>query len=299
LPVGAFAHAVADAPLYYALTDARRALQSLLTTREVRADDPPPSVVRAGRFGVSPRPDRAVTRYAAMGADAGPIWTLEELENGFLQRAPVFRSFLGGEAVFDLPNGMRGFAIASPDGTPLAELPGCLSGDACATVRARSPVTCIGCHQEGLLDVSDQVGPAAASLLPTYDTETISAFTAQYVSAEALSAVIAEDNERELSAKLSSGDVAYRSNGISSAFFNFEKALSLADAAEELGFGLDSVSLRDVLIARSADPRIAALQPLLDVGGRVERETFSAAYQLLLCATHEGTQNRPVDCPVR
>ena len=293
LPLPAFVHAVASPRLYYALTDADRALQNLVATREERADDPSPGVVRAGRFMLSPRPDRAITRYAASGAEAGPTWLLEELSNGLLQSEPVFRQFLGGEVIFALPNGMRAFAVAATDAVAIAALPGCLIGDACSTIRARSPVTCLACHQEGLLEVSDQVGPAADSLLPTYDLETISAFTAQYVPADALSALIAEDNRREMSAREGAGSTVGRPNRIPRAFFAFERALALADAAEELG--VDSAALRETLVARSTEPSIAQLQPLLEEGGRVEREAFSLAYETLLCI-HEEQTNRPVTC---
>lgn len=286
LPAPAFAHAVTTGPLYYALTRASRVLQSLVANLPERAGTLPPDIVRAGILG-SNRPDRAVTRHSRSDAGTGAIWTLEELP-GTLRQAPVFRELGGAEVMFPLPNGMWAYALSGADGTVIRELPGC-TGGSCA-IRARSPVTCMACHHQGLLGVVDQMAPLMSTISPSYDSETLAVAQAQYVSVEALAALIDEDNRREADAHVTAGTQQGFTNRIPYDVFSFEKPLSLAAATHELGF-----SLRDVLVARSGDPRIAPLQPLLAEGGEVERQVFSAAYETLLCA-HEGANNRPAAC---
>ncbi len=288
LPAPAFAHGVTTGPLYYALTGASRVSQGLVANLPERAGTLPPDIVRAGILG-SNRPDRAVTRHSQSNGGTGAIWTLEELP-GTLRQAPVFREFDGAEVMFPLPNGMWAYALSRADGTVFRELPGCIGS--CA-IRAQSPVTCMACHHQGLLGVVDQMAPLMTTISPSYDSETLAAAQAQYVSAEALAALIDEDNRREADAHASAGTQQGFTNRIPYDVFSFEKPLSLGAAKHELGFATVDM-LRNVIVARSGDPRIAPLQPLLE-RGQVERAVFSAAYETLLCG-HEGASNRPAAC---
>ena len=64
----------------------------------------------------------------------------------------------GGEAIFNLPNGLQGYYLVNASGFRLDEAPiNIVSNPAASDPTVRNGLSCIGCHTEGMKTLEDQV----------------------------------------------------------------------------------------------------------------------------------------------
>ena len=64
----------------------------------------------------------------------------------------------GGEAIFNLPNGLQGYYLVNSSGFRLDDAPiNIVSNPAASDPTVRNGLSCIGCHTEGMKTLEDQV----------------------------------------------------------------------------------------------------------------------------------------------
>ena len=70
----------------------------------------------------------------------------------------------GGEAIFNLPNGLQGYYVVNASGFRLDAAPiGIVSNPAASDPTVRNGLSCFGCHTEGMKPIMDQVRPVIES----------------------------------------------------------------------------------------------------------------------------------------
>ena len=101
----------------------------------------------------------------------------------------------GGEAIFNLPNGLQGYYVVNAFGFRLDAAPiGIVSNPAASDPTVRNGLSCFGCHTEGMKPFVDQVRPVIESnATPTYDKAQALRL---YAPQEEIDSLVQEDKER-------------------------------------------------------------------------------------------------------
>ena len=112
--------------------------------------------------------ERHTSRYGAYWKSydfAGSVGT----QNIFTH--PLAFTHDGGEAIFNLPNGLQGYYIVNGSGSRLDEAPTAIVSDPGASdPTVRTGLSCFGCHIEGINTFEDQVRSVIESnTAPAYD----------------------------------------------------------------------------------------------------------------------------------
>ena len=112
--------------------------------------------------------ERHTSRYGAYWKSydfAGSVGT----QNIFTH--PLSFTHDGGEAIFNLPNGLQGYYLANASGFRLDAAPiNIVSNPAASDPTVRNGLSCLGCHTEGMKTFEDQVRSVIESnATPTYD----------------------------------------------------------------------------------------------------------------------------------
>jgi hypothetical protein len=152
-------------------------------------------------------------------------------------------------------------------------------------------VSCASCHASGFIPVIDEVRASVernALLLiadGTLNQDQLEQLSAVYLKPEVFKARVEDQSEAFYLNALRRADLPI--NGlepVSSVFFRFDRDMKIADAAGDLGVGVEQ--LRDVL---------NLLNPALNVldGGTLDRDDFTAQYVDSLCRLSVANRNRP------
>ena len=112
--------------------------------------------------------ERHTSRYGAYWKSydfAGSVGT----QNIFTH--PLSFTHDGGEAIFNLPNGLQGYYLANASGFRLDDAPiNIVSNPAASDPTVRNGLSCLGCHTEGMKTFEDQVRSVIESnATPAYD----------------------------------------------------------------------------------------------------------------------------------
>ena len=112
--------------------------------------------------------ERHISRYGAYWKSydfAGSVGT----QNIFTH--PLSFTHDGGEAIFNLPNGLQGYYLANASGFRLDAAPiNIVSNPAASDPTVRNGLSCLGCHTEGMKTFEDQVRSVIESnATPAYD----------------------------------------------------------------------------------------------------------------------------------
>ncbi len=189
-------------PLYHNLLDLPLTDRELETRLEVRVlrnlqNAPGVRVWRAGTndSGVSANNrvlERHLSRYGAYWKSydfAGSVGA----QNVFTHPLNFTRD--GGEAIFNLPNGLQGYYIANATGFRLDAAPiNIVSNPAASDPTVRTGLSCFGCHIEGLNTFEDQVRSVINDTTnPTYDKAQALRL---YVAKSEMDALVQEDIDR-------------------------------------------------------------------------------------------------------
>jgi mono/diheme cytochrome c family protein len=196
----------------------------------------------------------------------------------------------GREAIFTLPNGMLAYLISDEDGN-LVEDSDILLDVSQNNFRAVTSVSCANCHAAGFIPVIDEVRASvernALRLIGdgTLNQDQLEQLSAVYLKPEVFKQRVEEESESFYRSALRRADLPI--NGVepvSSIFFRFDRDMKLADAAGDLGVGVEQ--LRDTL---------NLLNPALNVldGGTLDRDDFTAQYVDSLCRLSIANRNRP------
>ena len=173
-----FVATAATPPLYHdilslPLTDKELETRLAVNVDRNLRDAPGVRVWRAGfnNSGVSNN-NRMVERHAFRD---GAYWKSYDFagnvgtQNIFTH--PLSFTHDGGEAIFNLPNGLQGYYLANASGFRLDDAPiNIVSNPAASDPTVRNGLSCFGCHTEGMKTFEDQVRSVIESnATPAYD----------------------------------------------------------------------------------------------------------------------------------
>ena len=136
--------------------------------------------------------ERHTSRYGAYWKSydfAGSVGT----QNIFTH--PLSFTHDGGEAIFNLPNGLQGYYLVNASGSRLDGAPiNIVSNPAASDPTVRNGLSCFGCHTEGMKTFEDQVRSVIESNTnPTYDKAQALRL---YVEQSKMDALLGEDMDR-------------------------------------------------------------------------------------------------------
>ncbi|TWT91870.1 c-type cytochrome domain-containing protein [Neorhodopirellula pilleata] len=150
--------------------------------------------------GVS-RNNRAAERYSA---PHGAYWKSIDYSSNVgsenIFRDPVDLHGVGGEMIFNLPNGLQGYYLADAAGNRLDAGPTAIVTDKFAEDKVvRNALSCVRCHDKGIKPFKDVVRPAIESL-PGHLGFNKKQVLALYPEQDELSALLKKDTDRFLGA---------------------------------------------------------------------------------------------------
>jgi mono/diheme cytochrome c family protein len=316
MSVNAFIQASEQGDLYYSLIggkanlfDFERDVLKIDTVEEIANDN----LMRAGfvNSGVS-KQERVLNRFDSGVAGGLSYWISFDFDggngngevagvsNGFEANVanesifadPLNFAFAGGEAIFNLPNGIQAYYVAKADGGRLAEAPiGVVVDPAQNNGLVRNGASCPSCHNAGMIPFSDDVRRYVEEFRTDFDNETYEAVLAQYPTTEQIKAQTDRDSEIHVSAVERAGVPRTAPDAISRVFLDFELGnIDLRYAAGEL-----NVSQEDLL--NNIDNLSPQLQNLNEEGAYVDRDIFTANYLDSVCVFTAVQENTPVNCP--
>ncbi len=295
LSINAWVQDATTGDLYYALIDGR---QNIKATEADLGIDEEESVEegtlwRAGfkTSGVS-KQDRNLTRQE-IGNYQGSYWLSQDFadvasESSFAD--PLGFAFNGGEAIYNLPNGMQAYYATNDDGDRAVEVPVNIVIDPAQNNGVvTNAASCHSCHNSGMIPFKDTVRQYVESNPLAFDAETYEGVMEQFPQQPDFDRVVEEDSERHLAAVERAGVPRGTADPVSRVFLQFQLGgVDARTAAGELGVSLE-VFLENL---ERLDP---VLSPLA-IGGQVERTQFTAVFVDSYCIMQSSSQNRPANC---
>ena len=284
-------------PLYYDILELPETLQGLeallgIDTQEEREAE---RVDRAGFIvsGVSSA-NRMMERFELPGA-AGSFWvSCDFADNGVDQSIfdePINPPCDGGEMIFNLPNGLQGYYIATNEGVRLDAAPQAIVTDPTRDDNAvLAGISCAGgCHNAaGIIPKDDEVLEYARTNLGGAELEEVLSL---YPGNRVLAELFEEDQDRFIRAReiIARSDMDQPLNQTS---LNYDTGFNLARAAAILG-----IPSEDLLAALNANsgafpPQMVSLR---NPRGLIFRETFEEAFADTVCALGLGEPCDPLD----
>jgi WD40 repeat protein/mono/diheme cytochrome c family protein len=184
----------------------------------------------------------------------------------------------GGEAIFDLPNGLHAYLLFDGDGKRVDKAPGDIVSDPKRPDKlVENGLSCIGCHTAGLIPKDDQVRPHVLKNARAFNRETRDAVLALYAPAARTRALLDADNTRFLAALAKLGITPGDPEPVSTAVLRYEAVLDVQTAAAEV-----SQSPAQLAAALRQDEELGrALGALLARGGTVQRQVWEEAFPKL------------------
>ena len=276
-----FLATAASPPLYHELlslplTDSE--LETRLGVDVVRnlRDAPGIDVWRAGfnNSGVSTN-NRMVERHASQH---GAYWKSYDFagnvgtQNIFTH--PLSFTHDGGEAIFNLPNGLQGYYLANASGFRLDAAPiNIVSNPAASDPTVRNGISCFGCHTEGMKTFEDQMRPVIESdTTPTYDKAQALRL---YVEKSEMDALVTKDMNRYREALESTGGTFDDIEPISRFHEAFQGDVDAAYAAAVVGLETEVFQEK---IRENVGLQNAGLLVLDSANGSVKRDAWTDSF---------------------
>ncbi len=274
-------------PLYHdllslPLTD--RELETQLEVNVIRniSNAPGVRVWRAGtnNSGVSNNNrvvERHTSRYGAYWKSydfAGSVGT----QNIFTH--PLSFTPDGGEAIFNLPNGLQGYYLANASGFRLDDAPiNIVSNPAASDPTVRNGLSCFGCHTEGMKTFEDQVRSVIESnATPAYDKAQALRL---YVEQSEMNALLQEDMERYNEALEATGGAVGDIEPISRFHEVFQGPVDAAYAAAAVGLETEAFLEK---IRENIGLQNIGLLVLDSADGSMKRDTWTSSFPDILFA---------------
>ena len=274
-------------PLYHdllslPLTD--RELETRLEVDVVRnlLNAPGVRVWRAGtnNSGVSTNNrvlERHTSRYGAYWKSydfAGSVGT----QNIFTH--PLSFTHDGGEAIFNLPNGLQGYYLANAPGFRLDEAPiNIVSNPAASDPTVRNGLSCLGCHTEGMKTFEDQVRSVIESnATPAYDKAQALRL---YAEQSEMDALLGEDMDRYRVALTKTGGAVDDIEPISRFHEVFQGPVDVAYAAAVVGLETEAFLEK---IRENIGLQNAGLLVLDSENGSMKRDAWTSSFRDILFA---------------
>ena len=180
----------------------------------------------------------------------------------------------GGEIIFNLPNGLQAYYLATAAGTRLDAAP----VDIVSNPTARDPVvrnglSCIGCHTEGMKPFQDGVREVIQQQPnPPFDKAQALRL---YVEKATMDTLVQEDTQRFREALEAAGGIFGGIEPVERFHREFEEPLAVAHAAASVGL---TPSAFQEEIQNGKLQRFVGLQSLLLANGRVQRDTWTSQF---------------------
>jgi len=306
MPVNAFIQFTELNDLYYALIGATDNLfdfelevLGINTALEIEEEN----LMRAGfaNSGVS-KQERVLNRFDNNVAGNLAYWISFDFDGGngdgefdvdneSIFDDPLGFQFAGGEAIFNLPNGLQAYFVAAANGNRLGEAPvGVVIDPAQNNGVVTNGASCHSCHNAGMITFTDKVKEYVIDNSRDFDSETYDAVLAVYPDPADFQAAMDRDSEVHVSSVERAGVPRDAPDPISRVFLDFQLGdITPEIAAAELGVTTDEL-LRDL---DNLDPILSPLE----AGGRVDRQQFTSVYLDSLCEMQAVSENQPVGCP--
>jgi len=186
----------------------------------------------------------------------------------------------GGEAIYNLPNGLQAYLVTTADGLRLDEAPIAIVKDPLQDDSVvRAGISCISCHDAGLKFKDDELRDFVTTSLD-FDAETQELVDDLHPAPEDMDDLITLGNEtftRALDRVWDGAPVA--SEPVYFVFSKFDNNVDLERAAAEFGVSPESLSPQ----LGELDPTYAPLN-----GGTIPRDTFEAKFAESVCLLKLG-----------
>ena len=221
--------------------------------------------------------ERHTSRYGAYWKSydfAGSVGT----QNIFTH--PLNFTHDGGEAIFNLPNGLQGYYLVNASGFRLDEAPiNIVSNPAASDPTVRNGLSCIGCHTEGMKTLEDQVRSVIESNTnPPYNKAQALRL---YVEKSDMDARVSGDMERYRGALEATGGAIGGVEPISRFHEAFQGAVDAAYAAAVVG--LEAETFRQN-IRENRGLQNVGLLALDNENGSVQRDTWTSSFRDVMYA---------------
>jgi serine/threonine-protein kinase len=305
MPVNAFVQFTELDDLYYSLIGAKanlfdfeRDVLGIDTVAEI--DDN--NLLRAGfsNSGVS-KQERVLNRFDQNTAGGFAYWISFDFDGGVgavglanesIYQDPLDFAFTGGEAIFNLPNGMQAYYVANAAGARLGEAPvGIVIDPAQNNGEVTNGASCHSCHNAGMITFTDTVRQYVVENRIEFDNDTYEDVLEQYPDQKAFQRVMDADSELHVSRVEQAGVPRTAPDPISRVFLDFQLGnVDATIAAGELHVTKDELIQNLQLL----DPKLVNLG---NEGGYVDRDIFTNAYVDALCQLHAVDENIPANCP--
>ena len=186
----------------------------------------------------------------------------------------------GGEAIFNLPNGLQGYYLANSSGFRLDEAPiNIVSNPAASDPTVRNGLSCIGCHTEGMKTFEDQVRSVIESNPnPPYNKAQALRL---YVEKSDMDARVGVDMERYREALEATGGAVGGVEPISRFHETFHGAVDAAYAAAVVGLETQTFLER---VRENTGLQNVGLLALEGQNGSVNRDTWTASFRDVIFA---------------
>ena len=186
----------------------------------------------------------------------------------------------GGEAIFNLPNGLQGYYLANASGFRLDDAPiNIVSNPAASDPTVRNGLSCLGCHTEGMKTFEDQVRSVIESnATPAYDKAQALRL---YVEQSEMDAHLGEDMDRYRVALTKTGGTVDDIEPISRFHEVFQGPVDASYAAAVVG--LETEAFQEKIRENTGLQNIGLL--VLDSeNGSMKRDAWTSSFPDILFA---------------
>ena len=215
--------------------------------------------------------ERHTSRYGAYWKSydfAGSVGT----QNIFTH--PLSFTHDGGEAIFNLPNGLQGYYLANASGFRLDDAPiNIVSNPAASDPTVRNGLSCFGCHTEGMKTFEDQVRSVIESnATPAYDKAQALRL---YAEQSEMDSLLGEDMDRYRVALTKTGGVFGDIEPISRFHEVFQGPVDAAYAAAVVGLETEAFLEK---IRENIGLQNIGLLVLASANGSMKRDAWTSSF---------------------
>ena len=226
--------------------------------------------------------ERHTSRYGAYWKSydfAGSVGT----QNIFTH--PLSFTHDGGEAIFNLPNGLQGYYLANASSFRLDDAPiNIVSNPAASDPTVRTGLSCFGCHTEGMKTFEDQVRSVIESnATPAYDKAQALRL---YVEQSEMDTLLGEDMDRYRVALTKTGGAVDDIEPIQRFHEVFQGPVDVAYAAAVVGLETEAFLEK---IRENVGLQNAGLLVLDSPSGSMKRDAWTSSFGTVLSALNFPT----------
>ena len=221
--------------------------------------------------------ERHTSRYGAYWKSydfAGSVGKQNILTN------PLDFAHDGGEAIFNLPNGLQGYYLVNASGFRLDDAPiNIVSNPAASDPTVRNGISCIGCHTEGMKTFEDEVRPVIESNpSPNYNKAQALRL---YVEKSEMDTLVGKDMEKYRAALAATGGVFGGVEPVSRFHEAFQAPVDAAYAAAVVGLQTETFLER---VRENTGLQNVGLLALEVENGSVQRDTWTSSFRDVMYA---------------